>query len=149
MPRLDAAIDIKVSPEKVFTFISDVETQPLWARWSKEVEITSLSRRGLGTTDASVLQLMGKKYPTEGLISEYTENQSMSRRITRGFELLESYTLIPNEKGDTTTLNYVIDYTPPFGGVGKVFNFLFMNRLFEQLQGDSLLSLKERLENAK
>jgi hypothetical protein len=71
----------------------------------------------------------------------------MSRRITRGFELVEHYNLSPTEDG--THVKHVIDYTPPFGGVGKVFNFLFMNRLFEQLHGDSLVSLKENLETAK
>lgn len=149
MPKLEAAIEIKAPPEKVFAFISDVETQPLWARWAKKVDITSLNRRGLGTTDEGILQLIGKKYPIEAIISEYNENESMSRRITRGFDLLESYRLTPNEKGDATTLHYTIDYTPPFGAVGKVFNFLFMNRLFEQLLGDSILSLKERVETAK
>jgi uncharacterized membrane protein len=144
MPVLEAAIEIKAPPEKVFAYISDVETQPQWARWAKDIDITSLSRKGLGTTDSMVLQLMGKKYPTEGIISEYNENESMSRRITRGFDLIEHYTLTPTEGG--TNLTHVIDYTPPFGGLGKVFNFLFMNRLFEQLHGDSMVSLKENLE---
>lgn len=147
MPVLEAAIDIKAAPEKVFAYISDVETQPQWARWAKDVEITSLQRKGLGTTDAMVLQLMGKKYPTEAIISEYNENESMSRRITRGFNLVEHYTLTPADGG--TRVQHVIDYVPPFGGFGKVFNFLFMNRLFEQLHGDSMNSLKERLESAK
>jgi hypothetical protein len=109
--------------------------------------VTSLSKKGIGTTDEMVLQLMGKKYPTEAIISEYNENESMSRRITRGFTLVEHYELTGAEGG--THVKHVIDYTPPYGGVGKVFNFLFMNRLFEQLQGDSLVSLKENVESAK
>ncbi|MGE0058950.1 MAG: SRPBCC family protein [Dehalococcoidia bacterium] len=147
MPVLEAAIDIKAPPEKVFAYISDVENQPQWARWAKKVDVTSLTRKGLGATDEMVLQLMGKKYPTEGIISEYNENESMSRRLIRGFDLIEHYTLSAADGG--THVKHVIDYTPPFGGFGKVFNFLFMNRLFEQLHGDSVVSLKERVESAK
>ena len=48
-----------------------------------------------------------------------------------------------------TKVAWSIEYRPPMGSMGKLLDLIFMERLFEQLQGDSLNNLKERLETAK
>jgi uncharacterized membrane protein len=61
--------------------------------------------------------------------------------------MTESYSLLP--AGDGTKVAWIIEYAPPGGGLGKLIDLLFMSRLFEQLQGDSLRNLKERLESTR
>ena len=147
MPRLDGSIDIKAPKEKVFAYIADVEAQPEWCKWAKDVEVTSPNRKGVGATDEMLMQVGPRKERVEGIVTEYKEGQFFSRRHTRGLQMSESYSVLP--VGDMTKVAWIIEYTPPMGGMGKLMDLIFMERLFEQLQGDSLNNLKERLETAK
>ncbi len=147
MPRLDSSIDIKAPQEKVFAYISDVEAQPEWCKWAKEVEITSTSKIGVGATDEMHMQVGPRKEKVEGLVTGYSQGDYFSRRNTRGLEMTESYSLTP--EGDFTKVSWTVEYKPPMGAIGKLMDFLFMERLFEQLQGDSLTNLKAKLESAK
>ena len=147
MPRLDGSIDIKAPREKVFAYISDVEAQPQWCKWAKDAEVTSVSKTGVGATDEMVMQVGPRKERVEGIVTEYKEGMYFSRRHTRGLEMSESYSVLPF--GDMTKVAWSIEYKPPMGSMGKLLDLIFMERLFEQLQGDSLNNLKERLETAK
>ena len=147
MPRLDSAIDIKAPRDKVFAYISDVESQPEWCKWAKDVTITSTSRTGIGATDEMMMQVGPRKEKVEGIITEYKEGQFFSRRHTRGLQMTETYSVLPS--GDGTKVAWSVEYSPPMGAMGKLLDLIFMERLFEQLQSDSMTNLKERLESAK
>ena len=147
MPRLDASIDIKAPREKVFAFISDVESQPQWCKWAKDAEVTSPDRKGVGATDEMIMQVGPRKERVEGIVTEYKEGQYFSRRHTRGMEMSESYSVLPTADGSKVA--WVIEYKPPMGAMGKMMDLIFMVRLFEQLQGDSLTNLKEVMETSK
>lgn len=147
MPRIDNAIEIKASRDKVFQYISNVEAQPEWVKWAKRAEVTSPDRTGVGATDAMVLQVGPQKQNVEGLVTEYQEGQLFTRRLTKGLDLTERLAVVPY--GDGSKVAYSVEYTPPMGVLGKVVDLLFMMRLFEQLMKDSLTNLKERLETAR
>ena len=147
MPRLDASIDIKAPREKVFAFVSDVESQPQWCKWAKDAEVTSPDRKGVGATDEMIMQVGPRKERVEGIVTEYKEGQFFSRRHTRGMEMSESYSVLPTADGSKVA--WTIEYKPPMGMMGKMMDVVFMVRLFEQLQGDSLTNLKEVLETAR
>ena len=147
MPRLDNSIDIKAPADQVFEFVSDVTTHPEWVKWTKEAEVTSLEARGVGTTTAGVMQVGAKKEHIETLTTEYKDGQFVTRRNTRGMEMMDRLSVLPF--GDGTKVAWSIDYTPPMGGLGKLMDMLFMERLFDQLMKDSLANLKERLESAR
>ena len=149
MPRLDNAIDIKAPQDKVFAYVSNIEAQPEWVKWAKSVELTSPEKTGVGATDAMAIQVGPQKQNVEGLITDYQEGESLTRRLTRGMTFTERYSVAPSAAGDGTQVEWSIDYTPPMGGLGKLVNWLFMNRLFEQLMADSLTNLKERLETER
>ena len=147
MPRLDAFIDIKAPREKVFAFISDVEAQPQWCKWAKDVEVTSPNHKGVGATDEMIMQVGPRKERVEGIVTEYKDGQFFSRRHTRGMQMSESYSVLPTADGSRVA--WIIEYTPPMGAMGKMMDLIFMERLFEQLQGDSLNNLKAVMETAK
>ena len=89
MPRIDNSTEIKATPAAVFQYISDLEALPEWVKWAKRVEVTSLSKQGVGTTDASLMQVGPQKQNVEGLITEYKDGEFYTRRLTRGMELTE------------------------------------------------------------
>jgi uncharacterized membrane protein len=147
MPRIDDSIEVKAPRDKVFAYISNVAAQPEWVKWAKDVEVTSLNRTGVGATDVMVMQVGPQKQTVEGLVTEYKENEFVTRRLTSGMDLTERIAAVPF--GDGTKVAYSVEYTPPMGAMGKLVDMLFMNRLMEQLLGDSMTNLKQRLETSR
>lgn len=147
MPRIDNAIDIKAPRDKVFRYISDVESHPEWVKWAKRAEVTSAGPVGVGSTDAMLMQVGPRKENIEAIVTEYKQDQLFTRRHTRGMEMTDRLAIVPT--GDGVKVAWSIEYTPPMGSMGKLVDFLFMNRLFDQLMQDSLTNLKERLESAR
>jgi uncharacterized membrane protein len=147
MPRLDNSIDIKAPADRVFDYVSDVTTHPEWVKWTKEAEVTSPDRTGLGATTAGIMQVGPKKERIETLTTEYKDGEYLTRRNTRGLEMTDRLSVLPF--GDGAKVAWSIDYVPPMGGMGKLMDMLFMERLFDQLMKDSLNNLKERLESAR
>ena len=147
MPRLDSAIDIKASREDVFKYVSDVESRPEWVKWTKRAVITSEEPGTLGQTDAGVMQVGPQKQQVEGIVTEYRDGQVFTRKHTRGIDLTDRVSVVPTPDG--CKVAWSIEYTPPMGGMGKLIGLIFMDRLMEQLQKDSLDILKLRLETAR
>jgi uncharacterized membrane protein len=146
MPRLDNSIDIKAPADQVFAFVSDITTHPDWVKWTKDAEVTSIERNGVGSTTAGVMQVGPKKEKIETLTTEYKDGQFVTRRNTRGMEMTDRLSVLPF--GEGTKVAWSIDFCPPMGSMGKLMDMLFMERLFDQLMKDSLTNLKERLESA-
>jgi uncharacterized membrane protein len=147
MPRLDNSIDIKASPDQVFSYLADVTTHPEWVKWTKDAEATSVEPVGLGATSTEVMQVGPRKETIETVTTEYKEGQYVTRRHTRGMEMTSRLSVLPF--GDGTKVAWSIDYQPPMGGMGKLMDKLFMERLFDQLMKDSLTNLKNRMESAR
>lgn len=147
MTRVDNAIDIRAPRDKVFEYISDIESQPEWVKWVKRVDVTSLESKGVGVTDEMLMQVGPRKEKIEGIVTEYKEGEYLSRRVTRGMEMTERFAVMPLQDG--TKVAYSVEYTPPMGKMGMMMDFLYMERLFDQLMKDSLTNLKEKLEGSR
>lgn len=147
MPRLDNSIDIKASPDQVFSYLADVTTHPDWVKWTKDAEVTSVEPVGLGATSTEVMQVGPRKETIETVTTEFKDGQYVTRRHTRGMEMTDRLSVLPF--GDGTKVAWSIDYHPPMGGMGKLMDKLFMERLFDQLMKDSLTNLKDRMESAR
>jgi uncharacterized membrane protein len=146
MPRIDNSIEIKATPDTIFPYLADIESQPEWVKWAKRVEVTSLNRKGVGATDAMVMQVGPQKQNVEGLVTEYKDGEFFTRRLTKGMDLTERLAVV--KYGEGSKVAYSVEYTPPMGAMGKMIDMLFMERLFDQLMKDSLTNLRGRLESA-
>jgi uncharacterized membrane protein len=146
MPRLDNSIDINAPLETVFAYLTDVESHPEWVKWTKEAEVTSVEKTGLGATSTRKMQVGPRKETVEAIVTEFKPNEFVTWRHTRGMEMTDRLSVVPFREG--TKVAWSVDYTPPMGGMGKLMDMLFMERLFDQLAKDSMTQLKERLENA-
>jgi uncharacterized membrane protein len=147
MPRIDGSIEIKATPATVFQYISDLEALPEWVKWWKDVDVTSLSKKGVGTTDAAKMQVGPQKQATEGLVTEFKEGEFYTRRLSRGMKMTERLAVV--KFGEGSKVAYIVEYEPPMGLMGKMVDMLFMERLFEQLMGDTMTNLKERFEGVQ
>jgi uncharacterized membrane protein len=146
MPRLDNSIEIKSPPETVFAYLADIESHPEWVKWTKEAEVTSLEKTGLGSTSTMKMQVGPRKETVEAIVTEFKPDEFVAWRNTRGMDMTDRLSVVPYQDG--TKVAWSVDYKPPMGGMGKLVDLLFMERLFDQLAKDSLTLLKERLESA-
>jgi uncharacterized membrane protein len=142
--RVDNSIEIKAPKEKIFAFISDLEARPQWVKWAKDVEVTSLQKQGVGTTDRMVMQFGPQKQAVAGIITDFQDGYTIARRNTRGMDMTERVSVLT--LGNATKVAYSVEYTPPMGKLGQLIDFLFMSKLLDQLMEDSLTILKERME---
>jgi uncharacterized membrane protein len=142
--RVDNAIEIKASKDKIFAYISDLEARPRWVKWAKKAEVTSMEREGVGTTDRHVMQVGPQKQNVEAITTDYQPGFTIARRLTRGMDLNERISVLP--AGDGAKVAYNVEYVPPMGAMGKMVDFLFMAKLMDQLMEDSLTNLKEQME---
>jgi uncharacterized membrane protein len=147
MPRLDNSIDIKAPLETVFEYLTDISSHPEWVKWTKQAEITSLEKKGLGVTTSEVMQVGPRKERVESIVTEYKPEEFFTRRHTRGMEMTDRLSVV--KTGDGTKVAWSVDYVPPMGAMGKMMDTLFMVRLFDQLMKDSLTLLRQRLESAR
>ena len=93
------------------------------------------------------MQVGPQKQNIEAIVTEYKAGALFTRKHTRGIELTDRIACVAS--GDGTKVAWSIEYTPPMGAMGKMMGLLFMDRLMEQLQQDSLDILKLRLETAR
>jgi uncharacterized membrane protein len=147
MPRLDNSIDIKVPLETVFEYLTDIPSHPEWVKWTKDAEITSIEKKGLGVTTSEVMQVGPRKERVETIVTEYKPEEFFTQRHTRGMEMTNRLSVV--RLGDATKVAWSIDYVPPMGAMGKMMDLLFMERLFDQLMKDSLTLLRQRLESTR
>jgi uncharacterized membrane protein len=144
MTRVDNTIEIKAPKEKIFAFVADLEARPQWLKWAKNTEVTSLQRSGVGTTDRETMQVGPQKQKTEGLVTDFQDGYTIARRLTKGMDLSERVSVL--HMNDATKVALSVEYTPPMGMFGRLFDFLFMAKLLDQLAEDSLTNLKEHME---
>ena len=147
MPRLDNSIDIKAPRDKVFDYVSNVDTHPEWVKWAREAEVTSPDHKGIGATDIMVMQVGPRKETVEAIVTEYKEGELFTRRHTRGMSMTDRKALV--SLGEVTKFAWSVEYTPPMGALGKGMDLIFVQTLFNQLMEDSLTILKDRIENAR
>lgn len=144
MARVDNTIDIKAPKDKVFAFVSDLEVRPQWVKWTKDIEVTSMQKEGVGTTERMIMQVGPQKQRVEAIITDFQPGFTIAQRLTKGMDLNERISVL--NMNDHTKVAYSVEYTPPMGKMGQLMDFLFMSKLFDQLMEDSLIILKERME---
>jgi uncharacterized membrane protein len=109
--RVDNSIDIKAPKEKIFTYLADLEARPQWLKWSKDPEVTSLQREGVGTTHRDIMQVGPQKQRVEGIITDFQDGYTIASRLTKGMDLNERISVLA--MGDHTKVAYSVEYTPP------------------------------------
>jgi len=144
MPRLKAAIDIDAPREHVFALAADPSRLPEWTTFIKERKVTSGDGKSAGTTDKTVIKVGPQRNNLEGTWTEYRPGETLARRFSGYFVGEESITFTPADGG--TRVEWKVDYTPPYGLLGKFGAWFMMARIFQNELEASLENLKLALE---
>jgi uncharacterized membrane protein len=120
LPRIDNAIDINLPRDRVFSYVAEVGRQPEWVKWAKRVEVTSAAKTGVGATDTMAMQVGPKKDTVEGIVTEFRDGQTVSRRLTKGMEWFERVSVVSTDAGSKVAFS--VEYKPPMGPVGQMAN---------------------------
>jgi uncharacterized membrane protein len=144
MPRLNAAIDIDAPREHVFALAADATKQPEWTTFIKEAVLTSGDGKSKGSAFKRVIKIGPQKNNLEDTVVEYEANEAIGRRFTGYFDGEDRLTFEP--AGNGTRVHWFVNYTPPFGFIGKIGAFVMMARFFQNELEASLDNLKAQLE---
>lgn len=145
MPRIHKVIDIDARPEDVFAYAADVANMPEWTTFVKEVQITSGDGKSAGTTDRSVIKVGLRPRVLEYQWIEYKPGRLFARQAAKEMAVEERIAFSPANDG--TRVEWTVSYVPPLGLLGRIANFVFMDRVFQNEIEASLESLKARIES--
>ena len=143
MPKLKATIDIDASRDHVFAAAEPLK-MPEWTVHVKEVLVTGGDGKSPGTTDRTTIQVTPRKNKLESEWTVYRPGQEWARTFTGYLEGTERMRFWPHEGG--TRVEWMYDYKPPFGPIGKIGALLVMSRVMQNNLESSLETLKRELE---
>ena len=144
MPRFKSEIDIDAPREHVFALAADVTKQPDWAPFITEVVLTSGDGKTPGSAAKRVIKVGPVHNNLEDTIVEYEANEALGRRFIGYFVGEDRLTFTP--QGNGTRVEWSVNYTPPFGILGKVGALVMMARVFQNDIEAALDNLKAQLE---
>jgi uncharacterized membrane protein len=144
MSRIAKSIQIDAPQDQVFAYAADVEKQPNWIVFIKEIEVTSGDGHSRGTTDRCVAKMGLRSQVMEAEWTEFRPPDSFGRRITSGAKMEGRVAFSAKDGG--TSVQWNISYRPPYGMMGRLVDIFFMNRVFQNEVEESLENLKKALE---
>jgi ligand-binding SRPBCC domain-containing protein len=143
MPRLKAAIDIEATREHVFA-AADPSKMSGWTTHIKEIVITAGDGRSAGTMDTTIIKVGPRRNKLQSTWIEYNPGEAFARTFTGYFEGQERMTFVASDGG--THVQWDVNYTPPFGILGRFGAWFMMARIFQNELEASLDRLKSELE---
>ena len=144
MARVLKSIRIDAPREHVFALATDVTRQPDWTTFVREGLITSGDGKSAGTTDRTTVKVGPRATKAENVWTEYATGEVFARRATSGMKVEEKLTFTP--AGNGTDVEWLVDYTPPLGALGRFMDVFMMNRVYQNEIEASLERLKAELE---
>ncbi len=140
--KTDATVTIRQTPEKVFSYLTDIDKIQMWSP-VENMKLITPGSVGVGSQFSQTVSILGKSFET---ITEVTTNNpptSYAIKATSGpmpFE--QRFTLTPTTEG--TQLDTVIEGEP--GGLLKLAGPVVASAVNKQLN-DQLNKLKQLLES--
>lgn len=142
MIEIKDSVYINQPVKKVFEFTTNLSNNAKWQTDIVVAEQTSPGPFGLGATYRCVNRFLGRRFESEGIISEFEPNKLCSFKFTSGSVSGESSYLFRSKNGSTqiTTLGHLTlnNY--------KLAGFLVKRKARQQVR-DDLQKLKRLLEN--
>jgi hypothetical protein len=143
MPRIKTQIDIDASRDHVFAAAEPLRMSE-WAIHVKEVLVTAGDGKSAGTKDRTLIQVTPRTNKLESEWTEYQPGAAWARRFTGYLSGTERMRFWPHEGG--TRVEWIFDYKPPFGPLGKIGAFLVMQRVVQNNMETSIETLKREIE---
>jgi carbon monoxide dehydrogenase subunit G len=146
LAKLTTSIEIEASPEKVFTFLTDLKNWNDASKGTSEVEKTSEGPVGVGTTMHFVGMAGGTQTEFDMEVTEFVKNKKIAFRTIGGskVKMTASYTYEPTAKG--TKMTYNMDYELPYSILGKLLDKVKVSKDMLKNQNKTLENIKKAIE---
>ena len=155
MPKIVKEILIDASPEIIWTMMVkhlehpeiEVERGPEWdGLVIKDIrgEALTPNRIGIGVRTRWYYKFQWYTFKWDDEVTEWEEMRRITWKAISTWDMLDSFTIIPEEKG--TKLVYEMDYTAPYGILGKIWYRIFVNKHLEKHLEYTLLQMKRNAE---
>ena len=145
MAKLTKSVEIEASPEKVWTFITDMKKMNDAMKGWAEGESTSKTV-GVGATMHYVGVAGGSTAEWDMEVTELVKNKKMAMRTIGASKLksTSSMTLEPTAKG--TKFTFSMEYEVPYSLLGKLVDKLKVSKDMEKSMSQMLENIKKALE---
>ena len=145
MAKLTKSIEIEASPEKVWTFITDIKKMNDAMKGWSEGESTSKTV-GVGATTHYVGAAGGSTAEWDMEVTEFVKNKKMASRTIGAskFKMTSSETLEPTTKG--TKFTFSMEYGVPYSILGKLVDKLKVSKDMEKNMSKMLENIKKAHE---
>jgi uncharacterized protein YndB with AHSA1/START domain len=111
--RFDIPIEIKATPERVWSVLMDVERWPQWSSTFKEIRVKTPGDFGLGSV-ARIKQ--PKQFPATWIVTQFEPNKSFAWTSKQGgLTLFADHQITPHDDGVTVVLTAIL--SGPLGPV--------------------------------
>lgn len=155
MTKIVKDILIDAPPEVIWTMMArhqqypevEVERGPEWDDLViKDLRGEALTeqRKGIGARTRWFYKFYWYTFKWDDEVTEWDENRRILWKSISTWEMIDSFDLVPEEGG--TRLVYEMEYSPPYGILGKIWYRLFVNRHLEKQLEYTLLQMKRNAE---
>jgi uncharacterized protein YndB with AHSA1/START domain len=146
VPRFAASINIRSTPERVWSLLADWEGSSAWMVDATTVEVVGDRREGVGTRVRAVTRVAGVPLRDEMTVTVWDEPRTIVVRHRRWpIRGIAWWELREHDGG--CVLEWVEELDPPLGAVGEL-GGVVLRRPIERLLARSLAKLKAAAENA-
>jgi len=146
MPRIRKSVDIEAPPGHVFAEVADPAKQVEWALPFREIELVEGDGISQGSVQRWLFKVGPRAYRLDAVVSDSRQNETFARQVREGpLALRERFFILP-QSGEVTRVEWVVEYEPPLGLLGRLLDALFLHRVFQNDMEASLERLKRRLE---
>ncbi len=143
MAIIQATVEIKCPPNKVFAYVSDAKSWPKWHSSMLEASQTSPGKMCTGATCAGASKNMGLRMPWTSKITGYEQDKKWHETIVSGSTLIEEDLTFDPIEGGTKFTNV---YDMKVGGFLKLLSPMIISYMQKEMKAN-LAKLKDQLEN--
>jgi hypothetical protein len=154
MPQILEEIIIDASPEIVWTMLvrhleypDYVSRGPEWdSLVIKDIrgESLSLDRKGVGVKTRWYYKFYWYTFKWDDEVIEWEEKKRITWKALSTWKMIDSFTIYSQQK--ETRLVYEMDYTPPYGVMGRIWYKLFVHGHLDKNVKYTMLQMKRNAE---
>ena len=155
MPHIVKEIMVNAAPKTIWTSMvqhlkypeKEAQHGPEWDNLViKNIngEPLSSNRKGIGVKTRWYYKFNFSKFKWDDEVIEWEELRKIAWKSISTWDMVDSFTIKP--ENHESRLIYEMDYTPPYGFLGKIWYRLFVNKHLEKHLEYTILQMKRSAE---
>jgi hypothetical protein len=153
LPKIEKEIIVNSPSKKVWMVIVKHLENPQYPSDNEpKGPITSLygeplskQRTGVGTKTRWIYQLRTRKFVWDDIVTEWVEDEKITWEATSAWEMIDSF-ILSSISDKETLLTYMMDYSLPYGFLGKIYDKFSLRKSMETYLEETLKRMKRTVE---